>query len=147
VGRRGLLAALAVVVLLAGCGGDGDAGPTLTFTGSDEEQVAATVNAMTAAIAAGEGTTACALMTERGQRQMVRFGRQAAGTDAIDTCAEAVPAAMDAGYDPGDFRVTVGDVSIEPGPDEAQANCEFRGGFLLERTDAGWRVNFPYCVD
>lgn len=119
-----------------------------TFTGSDEEQVAGTVNAMTAAIAAGDGATACALMTEQGRRVIVRIGRQAAtGPDPVDDCAAAVPAAAAVGYDPGDYRVTVRDVSIEPGPDHAQANCEFRGVFLLERTDGAWRVDIPYCVD
>ncbi|MEZ5075341.1 MAG: hypothetical protein R2691_10980 [Solirubrobacterales bacterium] len=143
-GRRGLLSALIGVVLLApGCGGDD--GPTLTFGGSDEEQVAATVNAMTAAIAAGDGEIACALMTERGQRRMVRIGRQVSA--GVDTCAAAVPAVAGFGYDPGDFRVSVRDVSIGPGPDHAQANCELRGGFLLERSAAGWRVDAPACVD
>lgn len=147
-GRRGLLSAvLAAGLLIAGCGDGDDTSSVPTFTGSDEEQIAGTVNAMTAAIAAGDGATACALMTERGQRVMVRFGRQAAGAGAIASCADAVPAAADAGYDPGDFRVTVGDVSVEPGPDEAQVNCEFRGAFVLARTDAGWRVDIPYCVD
>src|SRR6185312_15207235 len=100
VGRRGLLGfALAALLLTAGCGGDGEA--TLTFGGSDEEQIVATVNAMTAAIAAGEGAVACELMTEGGQDVMLRVGRQAGGQDVAD-CAAAVPAAESAGYDPGD---------------------------------------------
>jgi hypothetical protein len=42
VGRRGLLgpALASLALLIAGCGG-GD-GPTLTFDGTDEEQIAAT---------------------------------------------------------------------------------------------------------
>jgi hypothetical protein len=147
VGRRGLLAALGCGLLIAGCGGDDDTSEAPTFAGSDEEQVAGTVNAMTAAIAAGDGTTACALMTEKGQRAMVRFGGQVLGAEAVDSCEEAVPAAADAGYDPGDFRMTVRDVSFGPKADEAWANCEFRGGFQLLRTEAGWRVNIPYCFD
>jgi len=143
VGRRGLLSALVGVALLAGCGDEGGAAPT--FSGSDEEQVAATVNAMTAAIAAGDGEIACALMTGRGQRRMLRFGRQVSA--GVDTCEAAVPAVAGSGYDPGDFRVTVRDVAIEPGHDRAQANCEFRGGYLLVRTAAGWRVDAPACVD
>jgi len=141
VGRRGLLGfALAALLLTAGCGGDGEA--TLTFGGSDEEQIAATVNAMTAAIAAGEGAVACELMTEAGQDVMLRVGRQAGGPDISD-CAAAVPAAESAGYDPGDFRITPGDVAIDG--DAAEAKCDLDGAFMLERTDEGWRVDVPHC--
>ena len=140
-GRRGLLGfALAALLLTAGCGGDGEA--TLTFSGSDEEQIAATVNAMTAAIAAGEGAVACELMTEAGQDVMLRVGRQAGGPDISD-CAAAVPAAESAGYDPGDFRITLGDVAIDG--DAAEAKCDLDGAFMLERTDGGWRVDVPHC--
>jgi hypothetical protein len=141
VGRRGLLApAFAAALLAAGCGGGDWA--TLTFSGSDEEQVAATVNAMTAAIAAGEGAVACELMTERGQRVMLRIGRQAGGQDVAD-CAAAVPAAESAGYDPGDFRIKPADVSA--GAEGAEADCDLEGAFILERTDDGWRVDVPFC--
>jgi hypothetical protein len=141
VGRRGLLGfALAALLLTAGCGGDGEA--TLTFGGSDEEQIVATVNAMTAAIAAGEGAVACELMTEGGQDVMLRVGRQAGGQDVAD-CAAAVPAAESAGYDPGDFRITPGDVAIDG--DAAEARCDLDGAFMLERTGEGWRVDVPYC--
>ena len=144
-GRRGLLGpALASLALLsAGCGSDD--GPALTFDGTDEEQIAATVNTMTAAIAAGEGAVACELMTEKGRRIMLRVGRQAGGADVGD-CAAAVPVAEAAGYDPGDFRITVGDVSIPAdSPDHAEATCDLDGAFLLDRTEAGWRVAVPFC--
>jgi hypothetical protein len=126
--------------LLGGCGGGDEA--TLTFSGSDEEQIAATVNAMTAAIAAGEGAVACELMTKAGQDAMLRVGRQAGGPDVAD-CAAAVPAAESAGYDPGDFRITPGDVTIDG--DAAEAKCDLDGAFMLERTDESWRVGVPYC--
>jgi len=143
VGRRGLLAAgLAAAALIAGCGDDGGAAPT--FSGSDEEQVAATVNAMTAAIAAGDGEIACALMTERGQRRMLAAGRQAAsGAEPVDGCEAAVPVVEAAGFDPGDFRITPGDVSVDRA--YADAACDLGGSFILTRTDAGWRVDSPYC--
>jgi hypothetical protein len=132
------------VVLGAGCGGED--GPDLTFTGSDEEQIAGTVNAMTAAIAAGDGATACALMTEEGQRVMLAAGRQAAtGPEPVDDCEAAVPAAEAAGFDPGDFRVTVGDVVVGSRGTAAEARCDLGGAFILERTDAGWRVATPFC--
>ncbi len=141
-GRRGLLgpALLVAVALLGGCGSDD--GATLTFSGSDEEQIAATVNAMTAAIAAGEGAVACELMTEGGQDEMLRVGRQAGGPDISD-CAAAVPAAESAGYDPGDFRITPGDVAIDG--DAAEAKCDLGGAFMLARTGEGWRVDVPHC--
>lgn len=141
-GRRGLLSALAGAALLAaGCGG-GDDSSVPMFTGSDEEQVAGTVNAMTAAIAAGDGETACALMTGHGQQVMLRIGRQAAGQDVGD-CPAAVPAAGSAGYDPGDFRIRPADVSA--GAEGAEADCDLEGAFILVRTDEGWRVDVPFC--
>ncbi|HET6831222.1 MAG TPA: hypothetical protein VFH44_07715 [Solirubrobacterales bacterium] len=144
-GRRGLLsAALVGGVLFAGCGGD-EGSEVPTFTGSDEEQIAGTVNAMTAAIAAGDGATACGLMTERGQRVMLQIGRQAGGEEVAD-CAAAVPAASSFGFDPGDYRVTAAEVAISGNPpSSAEANCDY-GAFQLERTDEGWRVNAPWCV-
>lgn len=143
-GRRGLLAAALVagVLLGSGCGG-GDDAPE--FTGSDEEQVAATVNAMTVAIAGGEGEIACGLMTEEGQQVMLKVGRQVGGADVAD-CAAAVPVAEALGYDPGDFSIKVADVSISgDSPDSAEATCDLDGAFLLDRTDAGWRVAVPFC--
>jgi hypothetical protein len=143
VGRRGLLSiALAGALLVAGCGGDDE---TLTFSGSDEEQIAGTVNTRTAAIAGGDGATACVLMTERGQQLMIRFGRQAGGEEIAD-CAAAVPAASALGFDPGDYRVTAAEVAISGNPPtSAEAKCDY-GAFPLERTDEGWRVNAPWCV-
>jgi hypothetical protein len=125
---------------LAGCGGDD--GASLTFSGSDEEQIAATVNAMTTAIAAGEGAVACELMTERGQEVMLRIGRQTGGE--VADCAAAVPAAAGVGFDPGDYRITPKDVSA--GAEGAEARCDDGGAFLLERTEEGWRVNTPWCT-
>ena len=113
-----------------------------TFSGTDEEQVAGTVNAMTGAIAAGDGELACGLMTESGQAAMVRIGRQAAG-DEVTGCEAAVPAAEAVGFDPGDFRVKVGDVAVAG--DTASARCDLDGEFPLVRSDAGWRVDVPYC--
>jgi len=117
----------------------------LTFSGSDEEQVAGTVNTMTAAIAAGDGELACGLMTDRGRQIMLRVGRQAGGPEIAD-CAAAVPVAEAAGYDPGDYRITVGDVSIPArSRDRAEATCDLDGAFQLDRTDVGWRVATPFC--
>ena len=118
-----------------------------TFGGTDEEQIAGTVNAMTGAIAAADGEQACGLMSELGQERMVRIGRQVGG-EGVTTCTAAVPAVEATGFDPGDFRVTPSDVFLdEENPDQASANCDLRGAFLVERTDAGWRVSAPACVD
>ena len=93
-GRRGLLgpALASLALLIAGCGG-GD-GPTLTFDGTDEEQIAATVNTMTAAIAAGEGAVACELMTDRGQQAMIRFGRQVFDTEGVTAASRPSPSSL-----------------------------------------------------
>ena len=146
-GRRGLLAAaLAAGALVAGCG-DEEGPPVPTFSGSDEDQVAGTVNAMTGAIAAGDGELACGLMTELGQQRMIRIGRQVGG-EGVTTCIDAVPAVEATGFDPGDFRVTPKDVFLdEENPDQGQANCDLRGAFLVVRTEAGWRVSAPACID
>ena len=131
---------IAALLPAIGCGG----ADTLTFEGTDQDQVAATVNAMTAAIAAGEGALACELMTARAQRIMLAAGRQAAtGPEPVDDCAAAVPSAEAAGYDPGDFRIKVGDVRVSG--DRAVARCDLDGEFALVRDDAGWRVDVPYC--
>ena len=145
-GRRGLLvAALAAGALVAGCGDEESTAPT--FSGTDEEQIAGTVNAMTGAIAAGDGELACGLMSELGQQRMVRIGRQVGGEE-LTTCTAAVPAVEGTGFDPGDFRVTPNDVFLdEENPDQGQANCDLRGAFLVVRTEAGWRVSAPACID
>jgi hypothetical protein len=102
---------------------------------------------MTGAIAAGNGELACGLMSEQGQQRMVRIGRQVGG-DAVTGCIDAVPAVEATGFDPGDFRVTTRDVFLdEENPDRGQANCDLRGAFLVVRTEAGWRVDVPACVD
>ncbi len=148
-GRRGLLgpALASLALLIAGCGGDD--GPTLTFDGTDEEQIAATVNTMTAAIAAGEGAVACELMTERGQQAMLRVGAPGPGQRGRRRAAPpAVPAPSRLGYDPGDFRITLGDVSIDPAtPTVPRRTATSDGAFLLMRTDDGWRVDMPFCID
>jgi hypothetical protein len=133
--------------LIAGCGGDGEDDGVPTFSGTDEEQIAGTVNAMTGAIAAGDGELACGLMTELGQQRMVRIGRQVGGEE-VTTCTAAVPAVEATGFDPGDFRVTPNDVSLdEENLDQGQANCDLRGAFLVVRTEVGWRVSAPACID
>ncbi len=140
-GRRGLLvAALAAGALVAGCGDEESTAPT--FSGTDEEQIAGTVNAMTGAIAAGDGELACGLMTDAGQALMLEMGRQAGG-DEVTGCEAAVPAVEAIGFDPGDFRVKPADVSA--GAEGAEANCDLQGAFILTWTDAGWRVDVPYC--
>lgn len=135
---------MAGVLLVAGCGDDD--GPA--FTGSDEEQVAATVNAMTEAIAAGDGDGACELMTERGQRALVRAVGTVPGVTGTEICADAVPILAENGYDPGDFRMLPGDVSPDPdNRDHMWAQCDLRGAFLALGTDDGWRVDIPFCAD
>lgn len=90
---------------------------------------------------------ACGLMTDDGQARMARVGTQAGG-DASTDCEAAVPLVAAAGYDPGDFRVTVDDVAIDPAsPDTAAASCDLGGAFPLERTGDGWRVGAPFCDD
>ena len=69
----------------------------------------------------------------------------ATGSDPVDTCEAAVPAAQAAGYDPGDLRVRVRDVKVSG--DEATARCDLGGSFALVRTEAGWRVSAPACID
>lgn len=61
--RDGLLAALAVSVLIAGCGGGGS-------SGNDASKVEQTVTTAFHALAAGDGATLCGLATPAGQRTL-----------------------------------------------------------------------------
>ena len=143
---RGAVAGLGLgVLLLGGCGGD-ESAPT--FTGSDEEQVAATVNAMTAAIArGGGGELACGLMTEEGQRDHAQDGPpgRRGGDRRLRRCGSDLPSPI--GFDPGDFRITAGERDRPRRQTAPRPTAISSGAFLLARTDDGWRVDVPFCSD
>lgn len=143
---RGIGLAVATLALaLSACGGEEPELPT--FGGTDEEQIAATVNAMFAAIEAGDGETACGLMSERGQRiwvKIVRRNPEIGGSG--ETCVETVESIT---ADPAQrgVRVDAKSVEVAPGGDTAQVTNRYGGTLTATFVDDRWLVEVPTFVN
>lgn len=113
---------------------------------------------------AGDGETACGLMTARGQQFLGRVARNLGLISDPADCAAAVAAvaeSAESAFDPVDpADVSFGPTQLpgaragrnaEPGPPSraryAQVNCRFRGGYGLKRIGQDWRVFVPLCFD
>ena len=139
-----LLAAILATLALPGCGGEDPDPPE--FTGTDEEQVAATVNALLDAFEVEDEEAMCALMSERGQQLMMLTAGELPQTAEVVSCEAAMAVLLDEGFDPKASEVGTGDVDISPEtPNRAEANCDY-GAFILERPKGPWRVVTPYCA-
>ena len=86
-GTSALIAAGAAVALLAGCGGGGG-GSSSTTSGSDD--VRAVTQNFVKAFGAGDGKTACTLLTPAGQ---AAFVKKVGGPLGVKDCTHAVAAA------------------------------------------------------
>lgn len=141
---RSAIALVASSVGVVGCGNEAP-----TFTGSDEQQVAATVRTVTDAMADGDGDLACSLISDPGRDALVKVFREGMPEAGVGSCEEGVEAIGEKGYDTGGVLRTARDVEVyyEDTPDTAQMPCRPRGAFILQRTDEGWRVGAPFCVD
>ena len=139
-------AATVAGLVLCGCGGD-DAAEVPEFSGSDEQQVAKTVNAMFDAIAANDGATACGLMTDRGQRIWVKIiTRNPESGGSGDTCEEAADTVDWNGL--AEYEdVRAGDVSIEVAGERATVTNDFGGMLTAESVDGTWLVDVPMFVN
>jgi ketosteroid isomerase-like protein len=83
---RVALAAAAVAVAVSGCGGGGGS----SASSSDSSDVRATVTNFVKAFGAGDGKTACTLMSPEAQ---AAFVQQVRGPLKVQDCADAVAAA------------------------------------------------------
>jgi hypothetical protein len=146
-------AMLSAIVVLAGCGSADSAG-------SDEDQVFEVVTEFQAAMAAGDGETACADLTAKGQRSLIGNARGFADGSGVQGCEAAVGAvgAVGAvadylrllpGLSPGALgeKIARSDVYVNENGRTGQANCKYRGAILLRKVDGAWLIDAPGCVD
>jgi hypothetical protein len=130
--RSALLAVL--VVVLVGCGED---------EASDGEQVLAVMEEARAALVAGDGDTACALLTEAGRERAVAF-------DELSTCEETVRAARRS--DPSSVEDAEKARFAEPVVDGDRASVDIDVeeyvtiNVRLLRTGDGWRIDDSEAV-
>lgn len=130
--RAGSLSAVVAIVVglsIAGCGGS-----------SDSEKAGNAVESYLAAIAQGEGTTACDLLSTTAQGEAVAAARSAGFAAA--TCEQAVKA-MSAGLETRDRSLlrlaTISDVTIDG--DTAEARVEGGDAVTLEKTGDAWKIS------
>jgi len=135
---------LAICSIAAGCGGSSgrSAAP---ITGSAHEQIAATVNAMFGAWKAGDGKTACSLLTQRGRTALVSLARRFSHTNAT-SCEDAVAASAGDVHQPAGPPASPSDASIT-GPSTAQLNSQFGTAVLLRRVQGIWLIEVPAFIN
>ncbi len=128
---RSVLAVVAIGLgaTIAGCG-----------TSSDSEKAGNAVESYLAAIAQGEGTTACDLLSTKAQAEAVAAARDAGFAAA--TCEQAVKA-MSAGLETRDRSLlrlaTISDVTIDG--DTAEARVEGGDAVTLEKSGDTWKIS------
>jgi len=124
-----VVVAIAFAAVLAGCGG-----------GTDTEKAGNAVESYLAAIAQGEGTTACDLLSPTAQREAVTAARGAGVT--ATTCEQAVKA-MSARLETRDRSLlrlaTISDVTIDG--DTAEARVEGGDAVTLEKSGDAWKIS------
>jgi hypothetical protein len=131
-----LLAALA----LAGCGGgdSGDDAPAVKLPpprGSDTQQIQETWRLYYTALAARDGGRACALLTERGQDEVVNEASESGGT-----CEEVV-AVLGAFFKGYSSRLTGIEVKGDSATAVAPRSGEIKEQALeLRRDDGRWKI-------
>ena len=142
---------VASLVAVSGWGCDEDSDPR---SGPEAQQeIAETVNAMLEQTRAGDGDSACALMTSRGQGLFVKVVRRELDQDP-GSCEAAVIAFAEAVSGRGGDRappptVEVHDVSIEPDDDrpEVSADPPYRGAIFASSVDGEWLLDSPFFFD
>ena len=109
-------------LLLAGCGGN------------DEKQVRATLDAYDRAFASGDRATACALMTEAAQRELLRYDPSGCGAASTPETGEFGVSEAEIIYEPGDLQ------RVEIDGDTAQARYD-RSVTTLRKVDGRWLID------
>jgi hypothetical protein len=146
------LAAIALLAAVVGaCGDDSEPsdGTKPVTTGSDEEQIAQTVNAMFAAWNDGDGELTCSYLTDRGRELMVKIASQLHGLDEeIDaaSCEEAVEQTAAAIDEEIGQRASPSRVRVEANGTAAVIS-RFRGELSLREVDGEWLIEVPTFID
>jgi hypothetical protein len=127
-----------------GCGGG--EGPSDSTT-SDRQQVATVAGTVADAMTAGDGETACGLMSGKGRRLTVEIVRNVSRGADVESCEAAVSLLPDTRFDGGSVLADEEHVTLGSSGNSAEVDCRGTGAFLLVRTGDGWRVRVPYCTD
>jgi hypothetical protein len=139
--RLGLLPL--AVALLAGCGGSSHSGNS-----ADVAKVKQTITRALAALADGDGATACSLATPTGQATLEKLVGASSCQAAIDSLAGQLPASIKAGLK----NVTVKKVSIT-GTTASVKNSDITAPqanigalplpptTLVKQSDGSWKLN------
>jgi hypothetical protein len=149
-GRR--LVAIAVLAVALGACGDDSEPPDVTkpaITGSDEERIAQTVNALFAAWNNGEGELTCSYLTARGRELMVKIASQLHGLDEeihAESCEEAVEQTAAATDEEIGQRASPSRVRVEA-DGTAAVISRFRGELSLREVDSEWLIEVPTFID
>jgi hypothetical protein len=140
--------ATCAVVAFTGCGGGDEEATACAEIEGERGRVACVVNSLMKAYGAGDGKTACGLMTEPGRRLYLTLYRRDFDKDAT-TCSEAVAQVAERfgseGGDAPEQVVTPDEVEIQGV--RAEASSDFRGAMSLRRVDGEWKVAVPGFFD
>jgi hypothetical protein len=149
--RRALACLLLIAIVSAGCGSDDDSAPTAA-----KDEVATLVNDYFTALRAEDGGEACPLLSDRGERLLIRLAELGSG-ETVEDCERAASvygkflAEADRASDGAAKQVFAAtDVSLpaEGGsPVEAEVDCRVRGAIVVEQVDGEWLISVPACVD
>jgi hypothetical protein len=143
------LASLALAALAIGACGDSSDGSNPEVTGTPEEQIAKTVNAMFAAWNAGDGELTCSYLTDRGSELLVRIAPQLHGLKQkiqVDNCEEAIEKSAAAIEGTIGERASAQQVQINPDR-TASVSSRVRGALTLREVDGEWLVEVPTFID
>ncbi len=150
------MAALVLALGLVACGDSGDeAGPgrdataaqegTAAAGGTDEEQIKAVFGRFKDAFFAGDAEEACALLTERAQKQLAAVGKGA--PDCVTRFTQMV--AINRKGRPGDAKPHVDSVTVKGG--EAVAILKAPGSRLTTKApfvkeDGDWKIDGGFDI-
>jgi len=143
------LACIALVIPVLSACGDSSEPSKPEFTGSPEEQIAKTVNAMFAAWNAGDGELTCSYLTEDGRNWVLKYVPQFPFLEEEidpDSCEDAVE--MSRAATEGTYGQHAAAQRVQINPDgTASVHSRFRGAVTLREVDGEWLIEVPYFFD
>jgi hypothetical protein len=146
-----VLAAWVGVLALAGCDDSTEAPSTPPSPSESRAEIVEVIGGLQDALADGDGATACAYMTSRGQRLYPKAISNA-GTSTSGTCEGAVEAAS-ARLTREDRKlaeenvVKPYEVSLSNSGKAAEAASDYRGAMRLTLVGDEWLVDVPFFAD